>query len=379
MKKTSSRNRIAHRIEEEIKKHGPITFEKFTGHALYDEDDGYYRCGKAEIGKKGDFYTNPAAHRAFGETLARVISDLRNKIAPGADEKITVLEVGGANSVLASDILDSLARTDPETYGAVQYSLLDLCEPRKCAASGVHPNFRRIKSLADAGHTTGIILSNELFDAIPFHRLVFRGGKIREIFVSLGEDGFTETESVPSSADLLKYFDRFGGAEEMGFLEGQQFEIRPAAAKMLKQMADTLVKGVILTIDYGFRARELFSPDRVGGTFKCVSEHKINESPYENIGNQDITAHVDFENLEKAGEVSGLATLKYTTQGQFLVDWGIIDVAGQNPDEILAIKNLFMPTMMGDSFRVLMQSKNAPELAQGFYPESPLRISFGVD
>ncbi|WP_462137223.1 class I SAM-dependent methyltransferase [Candidatus Mycalebacterium sp.] len=379
MKKTSSPNRLALRIAEEIKKRGAITFERFTEYALYDEEDGYYQNGKAEIGKKGDFYTSPAAHRAFGETLARVVSGLKNKIAPGAEEKITVLETGGASGVLAFDILDALARTDPETYGTVEYLLLDRCETGKCAVSGAHTNFRRIKSFADAGHIMGIILSNELFDAIPFHRLVFRGGKMREIFVSMGKDGFTQTEGAPSSTDLLKYFDRFGGAAEMGFAEGQRFEIRPAAAKLLKQMADTLGRGVILTIDYGFRAGELFSPDRESGTFKCVSDHKINESPYENIGHQDITAHVDFENLEKAGEVSGLATLKYTTQGQFLVDWGIMDVAAQNPDEIPAIKNLFMPGMMGDAFRVLMQAKNAPELARGFYPESPFRISFGVE
>lgn len=374
-------NRLSRKIADEIDNQLKITFERFIEHALYDAEFGYYANGGGRIWEKGDFYTSPTAHRAFGQTVARFAGGLRKRIeAADGTEKFTVLEVGGGNGRLALDILSALARTDPETYGCVEYILLDICKPQKCEVSGAHSNFRRVESFTEIGEpVTGIIVSNELFDAIPFHRLVFRNGQIREIFVSKKENRFTETEGAPSRDGLISYFDRYGGTDKMGFTENRQFEVCLRASEMLKQMADILKKGAILTIDYGFRTEELFNPSRQTGTFKCVSGHKINLSPYENIGGQDITAHVDFGNLEKTGEGSGLETLKYTTQGQFLIDWGIMEIAGRNPDEIAAIQNLFMPSMMGDCFRVLIQTKNADELKEGFYPESPVRISFGVD
>ncbi len=370
-------NNLSRLIAEDVKKQGAITFERFMDIALYHEELGYYSSGRAQIGKKGDFYTSPAVGSSFGKTLARVVSRLKKLME--RQNCITVLEVGGGQGWLAFDILSELARTDPETYGLVEYILLDRCNPQQCAVTGKHKNFRRVKNFDEiVAPLTGIILSNELFDAIPFHRLIFRNGEIREIFVSCGEYGFVETEAAPSSGKLAEYFDRCGGVEKMGFVEGQQFEVCPGAAKLLKQMADAMKKGIILTIDYGLRTEELFSPERYNGTFKCLSEHKISESPYQKIGEQDITAHVDFGNLESTGEASGLATLKYTTQGQFLLDWGIMKIAERNLQEIPAIKNLFMPSMMGNRFRALMQVKNSDELKESFYPESPLKISFGL-
>ena len=365
------RDNLRGRIEGEIGGRGAVTFERFMERALYEPETGYYSRAP-RIGKEGDFYTGPAAHRAFGETVARVATALKKRLGM-AD----IVEAGGGDGTFANDILSALARADPETYNCVKYTLIDRCEPEVCAARG-HRNFRRVKSFDEAGRIEGMVFSNELFDAIPFHRLVFRGGRIREIMVSRG---FRETEGELSDPALAAYFDRCGGVGKMGFAEGQRFEVCLAAAEMVKRMAQTLKKGLILTIDYGFRTDELYSPDRKEGTFKCVSGHRISESPYENIGEQDITAHVDFGNLEYEGEKAGLETLKYTTQGQFLIDWGIMEIAEKNPDEIAAIKNLFMPGMMGDSFRALMQIKNAPELKikKGFYPESPMRISFGVD
>lgn len=367
-------SRLSRRIAEEISGGGPVTFERFIEHALYDPESGYYASGAAKIGKKGDFYTSPTAHRAFGETLARFIGRMRERIGPrGSGGKFTVLEVGGGNGRLALDILSALAETD------VEYILVDPCGAQRCAASGRHANFRRAGSLSDIKEpVTGIILSNELFDAVPFNRLAFSGGRITETFVSVEGNRFAETEGAVSTERLVRYFDRCGGAGGMGFADGQRFEVSLGAGKMLEQMAGILEKGAVLTIDYGFETEELFSPARRAGSFKCVSGHRISESPFENIGKRDITAHVDFGNLKAAGAGSGLETLKYTTQGQFLVDWGITEIAERNPDDILAIKNLFMPGMMGDGFRVLLQTKNAGELKEGFYPDSPFRISFGI-
>ncbi|KAB2834514.1 MAG: hypothetical protein F9K51_01735, partial [Candidatus Dadabacteria bacterium] len=125
-------------------------------------------------------------------------------------------------------------------------------------------------------------------------------------------------------------------------------------------------------------------PERLKGTYKCMYMHNIHDGPYVNIGRQDITAHVDFSNLVRSGEALGLGTVKYTTQGQFLIDWGVLDIMekesgntdapGQGRNK--AIKNLFLPGSMGSSFKVLLQSKNIN--AEGFYPESPFKLSFGI-
>lgn len=357
------------RIENEIERLGAITFARFMERALYEPELGYYACG-GRVGKRGDFYTSPSVHRAFGHTIARIASTIRARLG-----KADIIEAGGGDGVLANDILSALARTDPKAYEDTSYTLIDRCGASVCIAPE-HKNLRRTGSFNEVETVTGLILSNELFDAIPFHRLVFKKGEIREIFVS---GGFEDKERESSSPELAAYFDRCGGVGAMGFREGQAFEVCTGAAQMIGFMAQKLEKGVVLTIDYGFLTDEIFSPDRMAGTFKCVSGHRIVQSPYENIGQQDITAHVDFGNLESAGEVSGLAKLRYTTQGQFLIDWGIMEELEKKPDEAGAIKNLFMPSMMGNSFRALMQIKNAPELEEGFYPESPLRISFGVD
>ena len=125
------------------------------------------------------------------------------------------------------------------------------------------------------------------------------------------------------------------------------------------------------------------------GTYKCIHRHRINETPYINIGEQDITSHVDFSNLIRVGNSVGLNEIKYTTQGQFLIDWGILEMMENETNfpgitdfgeekNLAAIKSLFLPGQMGHSFKVLLQKKNLDLVKEDFYPESPLKISFGV-
>jgi SAM-dependent MidA family methyltransferase len=170
----------------------------------------------------------------------------------------------------------------------------------------------------------------------------------------------------------------------MDFRDGQEFEINLRSKKFLTKINSILSKGLLLTIDYGYLSDELFSPERMKGTYKCLYKHTINETPYVNPGSQDITAHVDFGNLIRVGETLGFSRIIYTTQGQFLLDWGILEMIAENEEgefsehEIQSIKNLFLPGLMGDKFKVLIQGKNFQDAFNNFYPESPLKISFKV-
>lgn len=372
--------RLVEMIKSLIRKSGPITFARFMELALYHPEYGYYSGGRARIGKEGDYYTSPSVHPAFGEVIGRFIRRAWDLV--GTDD-FTVVEIGAGKGFLALDILDSIKRKDPEFYGVLCYSILELVprmrEEERIILREHLSNVKWIDSLSSLEPVTGVFISNELVDSFPFHRAVFKDGRMFEIFVTLRDDGFIEVLGEPSSPDLKAYFDGY----DLGFKDGQEVEINLMAREWLLEVARSLYRGLVLTIDYGFLAPELYSPVRMKGTFRCFHKHTVNENPYLHIGEQDITAHVDFSNLIRIGESIGLNTIRYTTQGQFLVDWGILDIMERysNSDiasqrSRLAIKNLFLPELMGDRFKVLIQEKGLGDKAKTIYPESHFRISF---
>ena len=169
---------------------------------------------------------------------------------------------------------------------------------------------------------------------------------------------------------------------KLNFTNLKQLEVNLIAGKYFKEITRILNSGFILTIDYGFLSDELFSNEKPEGTYRCFYKHTINRNTYQNIGEQDITADVDFSNLILTGNKLGLETIKYTTQAQFLIDWGILDIYEKslvmNKNDSNAIKNLFLPSMMGNYFKVLIQMKNIREV-KGIYPDSKLKISFGIN
>jgi SAM-dependent MidA family methyltransferase len=381
-------NTLTDIIKAEIRKNGRLTFAEFMETALYHPGLGYYTSGGARIGKRGDYYTSPSVDSAFGEVLAGFIvrsGSLLNE--PG----LRVIEFGGGTGTLAGDILGSLERKYPECYERAEYLIIEKRSRTPDALdNALKKHGAKIEFISDLSETepdgvSGIILSNELVDALPFHRVRFSGGEMKELFVTLKDDEFIETECEPGTPEIPRYFDGYG----ISFRDGQEAEVNLNARRWLEDADKALKKGFILTIDYGFLAPELYNPERMKGTYKCMYKHSISENPYVNIGEQDITAHVDFSNLIRAGGSLGLKMIKYTTQGQFLIDWGVLDIMTRLFEEEspanhaeqgrnTAIKNLFLPGSMGNSFKVLLQTKDIDTSAEEFYPESPLKLSFGV-
>lgn len=372
---------LADIIKTEIRSSSAITFARFMELALYHPEHGYYASGKVRIGKEGDFYTSPSVHPAFGETISKFISRAWEIMSV---PDFTIVEMGAGKGFLALDILDSLKKNNPEFYERLRYLIVEsspsLCEQARGILSEHLAKIEWASSLSSlkAESVSGVFLSNELVDALPFHRAKFHEGRLIEIFVALQDKSFTEILGEPG-ADLTKYFDAY----DLQLEEGQEVEANLEAGGWISSVSRILAKGFVLTIDYGFLAAELFSSERMKGTFKCLYKHQINENPYINIGEQDITAHVDFSNLIRNGDALGLNTLKYTTQGQFLIDWGILDILEENQEDDIsaekrrrAIKNLFLPESMGDKFKVLIQAKKMGDGIRNFYPESPFKISF---
>lgn len=375
-------NQITQIIKSLIRKSGPITFDKFMEIVLYHPEHGYYASGKARIGRSGDYYTSPCVHPAFGEILSRFICRAYETVkAPD----FTVVEMGAGRGFLALDILDSLKRNNPELYERLRYSIIEISpniqEEGKTVLKGHIHKIKWINSLSDLGSESirGVFISNELVDSFPFHRARFKNRELLEIFVALCEEEFVEILDRPGSSALKEYFEGY----KLGFENEQEVEINLYAREWLSDISRVLARGFVLTIDYGYLAPELFNSSRMRGTFLCFYKHTTNENPYKNIGEQDITSHVDFSNLIRVGKSVGLNTMRYTTQGQFLIDWGILDIVERYsaPDissqkDIMAIKNLFLPELMGDRFKVLIQEKNPVYEAEAFYPKSPFRISF---
>jgi SAM-dependent MidA family methyltransferase len=366
-------------IREEIRESGPISFCRFVETSLFHPEHGYYSSGKAKIGKKGDFYTAPSVHCSFGETISRFLAEV-SLLLEG--ESFTVVEFGASGGQLALDILEALSRNHPGLYSRTNYMMIETSPGAVLAArevlKGHHGRVRWIDNLQEIGKGgfRGVVIANEFLDSLPFHRLKSDGEEIREIFLSLCSGEIREILQDPEAEGIHDFSKRY----LEGYAQGEEAEACLLAGKWLADVEGALQKGFVLCIDYGSLAPELYSPGRRKGTFRCFYRHQLSSDPYTRVGEQDITADVNFSELMRVGDALGLSTVKYTTQGQFLVDWGILEIfktydKPQNQGDRLAAKTLFMPEFMGRKFKVLLQSKGfSPEELSGLDKDQPFRI-----
>ncbi len=367
-------------IKEEIRESGPISFRRFVELSLFHPQHGYYSSGKARIGKKGDFYTSPSVHRSFGETISRVLARA-SLLLEG--EKFTIVEFGASNGQLAFDILGALRENHPDLYARTDYVISEISSvARQAAKKTLEGHRERVRWTDDLRKIErdgfcGVVIANEFLDSLPFHRLKLHGGETREVFLSLRDGEIEEVLRDPETEGLYEFSKRY--LDE--YVQGEEAEACLLAGKWLAEVGAALQKGFILSIDYGSLAPELYSPGRRKGTYRCFYRHELSSNPYIRVGEQDITADVNFSELIRIGDTLGLSTIKYATQGQFLVDWGILEIfktydKPQNQGDRLAAKTLFMPEFMGRRFKVLLQSKGfQPEELEVFCKHQPFRIA----
>jgi SAM-dependent MidA family methyltransferase len=193
-------------------------------------------------------------------------------------------------------------------------------------------------------------------DAFPVHRVVVTKEGLNEIYVGFSEGRFVETRDLPSTSDLADYFDRL----KIRLAEGQRAEVNLEAVRWIRDVGQALNRGFVITIDYGHPASELFAPHRKKGSLLCYYRHTVNDDPYARIGEQDITAHVDFTALARAGAEAGLSVTGFTNQLNFLMGLGIaqeMERADPESPEMLSVKRLIARESMGGVFKVLIQHK----------------------
>lgn len=317
----------ADRLRNRIRAEGPIPFAAFMEEALYGEG-GYYRREDVPIGEAGDYVTGSSFSPLFGRATARLLRRLDRALGRPADffeaaygTGVHLASIDGERRVLA---WDRIARTLP-------------------------PGAERIERLEDVGRIEGLIFSYELFDALPVHRLIGAG----ELWVGLEGDGFTWREgelSDPALPDLL------GGAV---LQPGQIADLAPGWVPLYAELARRLGRGLLVTCDYGFeRERLLDVRIRQHGTLACYTRQRVHRNPFVLVGEQDLTAHVDFTALRQAGEKEGLTTVAFTRQALWLTACGLFeDLQSAGPEARQEAMALLDGEGMGEDIRVLVQAR----------------------
>jgi SAM-dependent MidA family methyltransferase len=362
-------NALEKKIIEKIKREGPLPFETFMEMALYEPGLGYYATDKIEIGKAGDFYTSQHVHSIFGSMLGRQIKEMWQIM--GKPNKFLIVEPGAGVGYTCKDILDYLKKEG--LLGTITYVIIErnpfFQEKQKHLLKTYLDNVTWAASLKELSRVKGCILSNELLDSFPVH-LIQMENELKEIHVTADDNTLHELKGTPHSKALADYVNDFS----LKLSEGYRTEINLRIKDWLASAEDILSEGFILTIDYGYPALEYYSPERNRGTLLCYHKHETIENPYINVGEQDITAHVNFSSVKKWGEELGFETLGFCNQGTYLVSLGIDELiqellANQKeyPFEVAKIKKLILPGTIGETHKVIAQYKGqqSPEL-RGF-------------
>jgi len=347
-------------IRRRIDERGKITFAEFMDVALYWPQGGYY-TGREPVGAQGDFYTSPAVHPAFGALLAVQLFQMWQHM--GQPSTFPVFELGAGNGLLSRDITSYAAELPSGFSAALRYVCL---EQRSVDSleSGISGTSRVLADGLPFKNLQGCIISNEYLDAFPVHQVVLAGDVLKEVYVGLDGQHLVELTGELSHPGLAKRLDDL----QLQLEPWQTVELNLELGSWSRNVTDALDRGFVLTIDYGRPAPDLYDPEqRHRGTLVTYHQHVQTDSPLTLIGQQDITAQVDFTSVTRAGETAGLDTLGMVTQREFLGNLHLDKLQQHLRNHILTpqqmqanragITDLVRLEGLGD-FKVLIQSKN---------------------
>ncbi|MCP5267551.1 MAG: SAM-dependent methyltransferase [Zoogloeaceae bacterium] len=358
----------AHIADDIGRRGGWISFARYMELALYAPGLGYYSGGAHKFGAAGDFITAPELTPLFAQTLAAQAAQIMAASAP------QILEAGAGSGRLAADLLQELTLRDalPERYLILELSG-ELRERQRATLSAHVPHLLpRVEWLEQLPERfDGLVLANELLDAIPAHLVRWRDEGIFERGVALESNHFDWVER-PAEGEVLSRAQSL--AEEVVPGGGYVSEIGLAAASWVASWGEILGCGALLLVDYGFPRREFYHPQRSEGTLMCHYRHHAHPDPFYLPGLQDITVHVDFTAVAEAGTEAGLDFLGYTTQGAFLFNCGLTEVLSRTPADdprrYLPLSNaaqkLISPAEMGELFKVIALGRGIDEPLLGF-------------
>jgi SAM-dependent MidA family methyltransferase len=361
---------LVRKLRERIDRDGPITFRDFMEAALYHPKHGYYSTSAGATGRGGDYVTSPEVHPVFGALVGRTLLEMWERTDRPA--RFDVVEQGGGTGTLARDIHAWAHRAEPAFAAALRYTLVDRSAAMRSAQERTLADLDLRKGAVawsdelPAG-IEGCVLSNELVDAFPVHRVVHHGAELQEVYVDAmpgrAVPRFIDKPGPLSTPALRSYFD------DLALLPGDgcYAEVNLDAIVWVRNVAASITRGYVLTFDYGYDAPELYAPWRKDGTLLCFYHQSASSDPYQRIGKQDMTSSVDFTTLRRAGEEAGLATIAMTDQASFLVRLGIgegVGAAQGEMEEYFARRKVLMDLIdharLG-RIKVLLQGKGVPQ------------------
>jgi len=360
---------LARLIKEEIQaQNGQISFAKYMEMALYTPGLGYYAAGKSKLGSKGDFTTAPEISPLFGETIVQTLLPVIEHFQK-LNQPVKILEFGAGTGALAESILTELHRhrIRLESYNILDLSA-DLIERQQSRLAPKFPEVSWINQLPK--NFTGIILANEVLDAMPIELITYQNQRWVFKDVALAkessEDAISFThrlgKDVPQEM-LSEYFDK------TTFEDGYTTEINLNAQAWMNSISEVLDMGIVLTIDYGFPEHEYYHQQRNQGTVMGHYAHHAIQDPFFYPGLCDLTAHVDWTSIAKTGIKSGLSLLGFTSQASYLLDAGIASLLMERVDpsnsaEFMphsnAVQKLLSEAEMGELFKVMCFGKALP-------------------
>ena len=366
-------------IRAEIARRGPIPFADFMALALGHPGGGYYTSAAARPTRGGDFLTAPELHPIFGAALARQANEAWERLE--RPTPFTLVEYGAGGGTLALAILAGLRDDGSPLAVALRYAPVEVNEHRlaelrgRAAAAGL--------PLVDPGGlddrpVAGIVLANEFLDALPVHVVEIRGARPREVFVGIAAGGTFEEVlgelSGPAVAERLEAL----AAGGIDWVEGQRLEVRPAVASWAAEVGRRLASGLVLVLDYGAPATDLYGRRRRAGTLMTYRGHAADGSPgapYRDVGGRDLTAHVDTTAIGSALRAVRLDVLGETSQAELLVGCGLQDLLQREQARVpsaaaalelrSAVMRLLDPRHLG-GFRAMLAGR-------GIAPDPPLR------
>lgn len=335
---------------------GQLPFDRFMELALYASGLGYYAAGARKFGVAGDFVTAPEVSPLFGRCLARQCAQVFTALESGE-----LLEFGAGSGLLAAQLLAELQVLGrlPSRYLILELSPELRARQRQTIAERVPRLLARVHWLEQlpAAGFRGVVLANELLDAMPVQRFRLAHGKILEQYVGWQEDAFKLIWSDPTDLALSEAV----SALQLGEREDFESEINLRASAWLASLAERFEAGLLLLIDYGYTRSEYYHPQRDRGTLMCHYRHRAHGDPLLMPGLQDITAHVDFTALAEVALARGLQVAGWSTQASFLIGCGLETLlSDSDPEDVRAhlqlmqaVKMLTLPSQMGERFKVL--------------------------
>jgi SAM-dependent MidA family methyltransferase len=356
---------------ERIRARGPMTVAEFMELALYHPEHGYYASSARRSGRAGDFFTSVDVGPVFGDMIAVELADMWELLSPGEPQAIDLVEAGAGDGRLMRDILDALTRDVPELYARLRVTLVESSAVARRAQPGTLEGHRRC--LISSGDelprpVTGVIMANELLDALPVHVIQFGEHDVDEIYVTEREGILVETTGPVSDDRIRDYVAQSGVSPRAGV----RAEVGLAATDWISDAAAALDKGFLLLFDYAREAAELYSGVHPGGTLAAYRRHMLDSSRWlDHPGHSDLTAHVNLTAVRAAAAASGLTALGALDQTYFLLNLGLVDRLSSDQTvaalrQRIAAQALLMPGGLGSTMKVLAFGKGVDGRLRGF-------------